>query len=469
MMMPFDPCIEISKLSCMFESIHPATGSVFEKYAAHRPDEVEAIVAQTGAAAQAWAEVDVSQRAEQLTKVAEILEAKKEEFARLMTREMGKPITQARAEVAKCAWVCRYYAEHGPSLLEDEALPSDAAESFISYEPLGVVLAVMPWNFPFWQVFRFAAPALMAGNAGLLKHASNVCGCAMAIEAIFREAGCPADLFRTLLIPSDAVAAVIENKAVAAVTLTGSEQAGSAVAAVAGRAIKKTVLELGGSDPYLILDDADLDLAAAKCAQSRLINGGQSCIAAKRFLVHRTVIQPFTEKLIEAMRQCRMGDPELDATEIGPLARMDLRDTLHEQVIRSIHAGAQLQLGGQLPQGPGAYYPPTVLTSVRPGMPAFDEEIFGPVAAVTAVEDVAKAVRLANYSPYGLGAAVFTQDVARGRAIARKIQSGCCFINDFVKSDPRLPFGGIKRSGYGRELSKLGIREFVNVKTICVG
>ena len=453
----------------MFESIHPATGSVFETYAAHNSDEVEAIVARTAAAAKAWAEVDLSERARRLNQVAEILEAKKETFARLMTREMGKPITEARAEVAKCAWVCRYYAEHGPSFLVDEALPSDATESFVAYEPLGVVLAVMPWNFPFWQVFRFAAPALMAGNGALLKHASNVCGCAMAIEAIFREAGCPADLFRTLLIPSDAVAAVIENDAVAAVTLTGSEQAGSAGAAVAGRAIKSTVLELGGRDPYLILHDADLDLAATKCAQSRLINSGQSCIAAKRFLVDRTVIHPFTEKLIEAMGQRQMGDPEREATEIGPLARLDLREALHEQVIRSVQTGAQLQLGGKIPEGPGAYYPPTVLTAVRPGMPAFDEELFGPVAAVIAVEDAAEAVRLANESPYGLGAAVFTKDVAKGRAIARQIQSGCCFINDFVKSDPRLPFGGIKRSGYGRELSKAGIREFVNMKTICVG
>jgi len=452
----------------MLESINPATGLVLEKYATPTADEVNEIVGRTAVAAKSWAGVNVHERAQLLERVAGVLETRKEAFARLMTREMGKPLREARAEIEKCAWVCRYYAEHGPSFLEDEVVVSDATESFLSYDPLGVVLAVMPWNFPFWQVFRFAAPALTAGNASLLKHASNVSGCALAIEGIFREAGYPEDVFRTLLIPSYAVAAVIENEAVAAVTLTGSEQAGSAVASVAGQAIKKTVLELGGCDPYLILKDADLDLAAEKCARSRLINSGQSCIAAKRFLVHRQVSEAFTEKLIAEMAKRRMGDPKREDTDIGPLARLDLREILHEQVLKSLAAGAQLRFGGEIPEGPGAYYPPTVLTGVQPGMPAFDEEVFGPVAAVIKVDDESEAVRLANQSSYGLGSAVFTKDVEKGKAIARRLESGCCFVNDFVKSDPRLPFGGIKRSGYGRELSKLGIREFVNTKTICV-
>ncbi len=453
----------------MLESRNPSTNQLLSSYPVMSEDEVGAVLDRSESSAKRWAVVPVAARARLLENVASILDSGKDTFALLMTREMGKPIREARAEVEKCAWVCRYYAENGAAFLEDECVESGAAESFLAYQPLGLVLAVMPWNFPFWQVFRFAAPALTAGNGGILKHASNVLGCALAIEGIFRDAGYPEDLFRALLVGSAQVESVIERAAIRAVTLTGSEHAGSAVAAAAGRALKKTVLELGGSDPYLILDDADLDLAAAKCAQSRLINGGQSCIAAKRFLVDRRVSAEFTGKLIAEMSKRRMGDPELEGTDIGPQAREDLRGEVHRQVTKSVEMGAKLCLGGQIPAGPGCYYPPTVLTDVRPGMPAFDEEVFGPVAVVVEVADEAEAIRLANQSAYGLGSAVFTKDVERGKATARQIESGCCFINDFVKSDPRLPFGGIKRSGYGRELSKEGIREFVNIKTICVG
>jgi succinate-semialdehyde dehydrogenase/glutarate-semialdehyde dehydrogenase len=370
--------------------------------------------------------------------------------------------------VDKCAWVCRYYAENGSQFLADEPLDSDASESYLHYQPLGLILAVMPWNFPFWQVFRFAAPTLTAGNGGILKHASNVSGCALAIEQIFRDAGYPENLFRTLLIDSKQVADVIARPEIAAVTLTGSERAGASVAEAAGKSIKKSVLELGGSDPYLVLADADLELAAEKCAHSRMINSGQSCIAAKRFLVESSIHDAFVDKLVEKMTAYELGDPKAESTQVGPLARGDLRDALHAQVTESIEKGAALKLGGQLPESAGFFYPATVLTDVSPGMPAFDQELFGPVAAVTQVADAEEAIRLANQSQYGLGSAVFSLDIERAKAIAHRIESGCCFINDFVKSDPRLPFGGIKRSGYGRELSKLGIREFVNIQTVSV-
>jgi succinate-semialdehyde dehydrogenase/glutarate-semialdehyde dehydrogenase len=386
-----------------------------------------------------------------------------------MAEEMGKPLRGGLSEVEKCAWVCEYYAEHGAAFLRAESIQTDAHRSYVTYQPLGVVLAVMPWNFPFWQVFRFAAPALMAGNGALLKHASNVPGCALAIEEVLHKAGFPEPLFRTLLISSEAVAPVIANPKVAACTLTGSTPAGRAVAAQAGKMLKKSVLELGGSDPYLILADADIEQAAALCATSRLINSGQSCIAAKRFVVVEPVYDAFREAFVAQMKAAKMGDPLAEDTVVGPQARHDLRDELHAQVTQSIQQGAEPLLGCAVPSRPGAYYPPSVLDGVHKGMPAFDEELFGPVAALIRAPDEQQAIRLANDSCFGLGAAVFTRDRARGERIAaRDLEAGCCFVNTFVKSDPRLPFGGVKESGYGRELGRYGIREFVNIKTVYV-
>jgi succinate-semialdehyde dehydrogenase/glutarate-semialdehyde dehydrogenase len=373
--------------------------------------------------------------------------------------------------VEKCAWVCEYYAEQAEAQLAPVPVdtPDTEAKTYWTHEPLGVVLAVMPWNFPFWQVFRFAAPNLMAGNAGLLKHASNVPGCALAIEDVFRDAGFPDGLFRTLLIDHELSERLLEQPLLRAVTLTGSVRAGKAVAAKAGSLVKKTVLELGGSDAYVILEDADLERAVETCVTSRLINSGQSCIAAKRFVVVEAVREHFEERMVGRMRAARMGEPSDPMTDVGPQARADLRDELHRQVRDSVDAGARCLLGGTVPEGPGAFYPPTVLTDVRPGMPAYDEELFGPVAAIIAADDEADAIRIANDSVFGLGAAVFTEDRERGERIAREeLQAGACFVNAFVRSDPRLPFGGIKESGYGRELAPLGIREFVNAKTVWV-
>ena len=397
------------------------------------------------------------------------MERDKQQLATLMTQEMGKTLKSAVAEAEKCAWVCRYYAEHAERFLAPEPVATDAGHSFVAFLPLGPVLAVMPWNFPFWQVFRFAAPALMAGNAGLLKHAANVTGCALAIEQVFKDAGFPAPLFRALLVPSKRVAGIIAAPPVKAVTLTGSTPAGRSVAGKAGEMVKKTVLELGGSDPYVVLEDADLEAASETCVAARLVNSGQSCIAAKRFIVVEPVRRQFEELFVEKMRARKMGDPLLPGVDVGPQARRDLRDDLHRQVEQSVKAGAKLLLGGMVPPGPGAFYPPTVLGEVRKGMPAFDEETFGPVAAIVPARDEADAIQQANDSPFGLGAAVFTRDVKRGERIAvEELEAGSCFVNALVKSDPRLPFGGIKESGYGRELSAFGIREFVNVKTVYV-
>ncbi|MHB9014435.1 MAG: NAD-dependent succinate-semialdehyde dehydrogenase, partial [Ignavibacteriaceae bacterium] len=353
--------------------------------------------------------------------------------------------------------------------LSDEVIATEASKSFVTFRPLGAVLAVMPWNFPFWQVFRFAAPNLMAGNAGILKHSSNVTGCALAIEEIFREAGFPENIFRTLIVPSQRIKEIIENKNIRAVTITGSVAAGKSVAELAGSVLKKTVLELGGSDPYLILKDADLEQASGTCVVSRLINGGQSCIAAKRFIVVEDVYKEFERLFLQKMEKRKMGNPLDTANDLGPQARTDLRDELHEQVQRSIRLGAKLLLGGYIPDMKGAYYPPTVLADVRPGMPAYDEELFGPVAALIRVKNEEEGIRTANDSNFGLGAAVFTSDIKRGEIIAKeRINSGSCFVNEFVKSDPRLPFGGINESGYGRELSAIGIKEFVNIKTVYI-
>ena len=385
-----------------------------------------------------------------------------------MALEMGKPVAQGEAEVDKCAWVCEYYADHAEAFLAEQPRETDASRSYVRFDPLGPVLAVMPWNFPFWQVFRFAAPALMAGNAGVLKHASNVPRCALAIEEIFREAGFPRGLFATALVGSSAVAALIADPRIVAVTLTGSDSAGSKIAEQAGRVLKKTVLELGGSDPFIVLADADLAAAARTAADARLVNSGQSCIAAKRFIVVEAVADQFLERFLAELRSRRMGDPLARETQVGPQARGDLRDSLHKQVEESVKRGAKLLLGGEIPAGKGAFYPPTLLTAVDKGMPAFDEETFGPVAAVIRAKDEADAVRLANDSAFGLGASLWTRDRARAERMAKQIEAGAVFVNALVKSDPRLPFGGIKRSGYGRELSEYGIREFVNIKSVWI-
>jgi succinate-semialdehyde dehydrogenase/glutarate-semialdehyde dehydrogenase len=451
------------------ETINPTTGARVREYAEASPTEVEAALANAQEAFLAWRVTPFAKRATHMRFAASLLRERQGDLAHLMAIEMGKPLAQGRAEAEKCAWVCEYYAETASGFLAPEAVATDASRSYVAFAPLGVILAVMPWNFPLWQVFRFVAPGLMAGNAGILKHSSNVCGSALAIEEILRDAGFPPGLFRSLLVGSARVADLIESPVVRAVTLTGSAPAGQAVAAKAGALLKKTVLELGGSDPYLVLEDADLELAAESCVASRLINSGQSCIAAKRFIVVEPVRKAFEDLFVEKMRARKTGDPLESGIDVGPQARRDLRDELHQQVVKSLALGASALLGGTSPEGPGAFYPPTVLTGVTRGMPAYDEELFGPVAAIIAVESEAEAVRVANDTSFGLGAAVFTRDLDRGeRLAAEQIEAGSCFVNSVVKSDPRLPFGGIKESGYGRELSSFGIREFVNVKTVYV-
>jgi succinate-semialdehyde dehydrogenase/glutarate-semialdehyde dehydrogenase len=451
------------------ESINPTTGAVIATYPEHSWAEVESRLEAAAQAFRTWRRTAFDHRAGLMRAAANVMESRKDELARLMALEMGKPVAAGRAEVEKCAWVCRYYAGEAEGMLADREMPTERTKSYLHHEPLGPVLAVMPWNFPFWQVFRFVAPGLMAGNTGLLKHSSNVSGCALAIEEIMREAGFPEGVFSTLLIPSRVVGDVLEHPAVVAATLTGSDPAGRAVAAKAGSLLKKTVLELGGSDPYLVLADADLDQAAATCAASRLINGGQSCIAAKRFIVVEEVAGEFTERFVAEMAAVEMADPLEESTKLGPQARRDLRDDLHDQVVRTVEAGARLLLGGEVPPGPGAFYPPTVLAGVEKGMAAYHEEVFGPAAAVITVGSEEEAVEVANDTQFGLGAAVFSRDVERAeRLAAEKLEAGCCFVNGLVASDPRLPFGGIKASGYGRELSDLGIWEFVNQKTVVV-
>jgi succinate-semialdehyde dehydrogenase/glutarate-semialdehyde dehydrogenase len=449
-------------------SVNPATGKTIKTYDEHTPEQAKAIVEQAHDAWCSWRKTSFVERAERMRRAAEVLRERKSEFARLMAEEMGKPLKQGIAEAEKCAWNCDYYADNAESHLANEPVKTEASKSYVAFDSLGVVLAVMPWNFPFWQVIRFAAPALMAGNVGVLKHASNVPGCALAIEEISRDAGFPENVFRTLLIGSKQVQAIIEHPLVRAVTLTGSTPAGQAVAAQAGAVLKKTVLELGGSDAYMVLEDADLDLAAQTCVSSRLLNSGQSCINAKRFVVVEPVLAQFTEKCVAIMKSKKVGDPLADDTDVGPQARQELRDDLHQQVQDSVARGAKLVLGGEVPPGDGAYYPPTVLTNVKPGMPAYDEELFGPVASIIGARDEQDAIRIANDSQFGLGAAVFTRDVEHGQRVAREIEAGSTFVNAMVASDPRLPFGGIKMSGYGRELSAYGIREFVKIKTVLV-
>ena len=451
------------------QSIDPATEEVLATYDEHDDEEIGRILERARGTFAVWRETSFAERAAIVSAAAEVLRDKKRHYAELMTREMGKPVQQAESEVEKCAWACDFFAERAEGFLAEEPIETDAAKSLVRFDPLGPVLAIMPWNFPFWQVFRFAAPSLMAGNVGLLKHAENVTGSAFAIEEVFREAGAPEGAFTTIAASSSKMADVIAHPAVAAVTLTGSVRAGRAVASQAGQALKKTVLELGGSDPFIVLADADPARAAAKAAEARTINTGESCIAAKRFLVVEAVYDEFERALVEEMAALPVGDPMAADTRIGPMAREDLLDGLHDQVERSVVAGAELLTGGERLDRKGFFYPPTVLGGVEPGMAAFDEETFGPVAAVVRVKDAEEAVELANRSDFGLGGSVWTADPVVGEALARRVESGNVFVNGIVKSDPRLPFGGVKDSGYGRELSAFGIREFVNVKTVWIG
>jgi succinate-semialdehyde dehydrogenase/glutarate-semialdehyde dehydrogenase len=449
--------------------INPATGEQVDSYESHTEDDVDDALEDATDTFAEWRDCPIREREALLAEAATVLRENKRKYAETMTREMGKPIEQAVAEVEKCAWGCDHYAKHASAYLGEEHHPSPpGTDARTVYEPLGPVLAVMPWNFPFWQVFRFAAPYLTAGNVGLLKHASNVPGCAMAIEEVFREAGYPEGVFKSLLIPSDQVADIIADDRVRAATLTGSGPAGRSVAATAGENLKKTVLELGGSDPFVVLDDADVEAAAETGTWARNQNGGQSCIAAKRFVVHTAVYDEFLDAFRAEIESLVVGDPMDEQTDLGPQARPDLLDDLHEQVQASVDAGATLVTGGEPLDREGSFYPPTILTDVPDGCPVDAEETFGPVAAVYEVGDEAEAIELANDTQFGLGASIWTEDRDRGESVAREIDAGCVYVNQLVKSDPRVPFGGVKESGYGRELSDAGIKEFVNRKTVWV-
>jgi len=452
-----------------FQTVDPATGQDGPAYDGHTLDEARAIVGRARTAFEAWRRTDFALRSRLMHEAAAVLRRRSDALCALMTAEMGKTVTEGRAEVEKCAMTCALLADQAEGYLAPMPVEMGEDRAMVVFRPIGAVLAVMPWNFPLWQVIRFAAPALMAGNVGLLKHASNVPGCALALESVFQEAGFPPDVFRTLLIPSGEVKAIIEDPDIAAVTLTGSVPAGRSVAAAAGGALKKTVLELGGSDAYLVLEDADVAHAAEVAAAARMINGGQSCIAGKRFIVLPQVRAAFEAALVKAMSAYVMGDPRDPAVRLGPLQSVKARDEIHDQVQRSVAAGARLLTGGVVPDKPGAWYPPTVLAGVRPGMAAYGEEVFGPVATVIEAADEADAVRIANDSEFGLGSGVLTRDLARGERIAvEELEAGMSFVNQNVRSDPRLPFGGIKHSGYGRELTAFGIREFVNIKSVVV-
>ena len=451
------------------QSINPFTGQIVGEYIEYLSTEVEQIISKVDRAFHSWKLSGFEERALCMKNLQAKLLEKKEDLALLMVSEMGKMKREAIGEIEKCALVCSFYADNAESFLKSEPIKTEASESYISYQPIGTVLAVMPWNFPFWQVFRFLAPALMAGNTGVLKHASNVSGCALAIERLVSESGFPENVFRTLLIGSREVKSVIENPLIKAVTLTGSTPAGKAVASAAGSVLKKSVLELGGSDPYLILEDADIEIAARLCVTSRLLNAGQSCIGAKRFIIMDQVYDQFKNEFVRLMSNASFGDPLDPNTTFGPLARTDLRNELHQQVVKSVELGAKVLIGGYIPEGKAPFYPATVLENVVPGMSAYHEELFGPVAVLFRVNSEEEAIRIANDTVFGLGAGIFTSDLAKGKMLAEKgLQAGCVFVNDFVKSDPRLPFGGIKESGYGRELSAIGIREFVNTKTVVV-
>lgn len=451
------------------QSINPATGELLSSYTEHSAAQADLLVAQAHEAYGYWSQSGFPERGRLLLRAAEILRSEKNILARLMTQEMGKPILQALAEIEKCAMVCTYYAENGAAMLAPERIATEAADSFVRFDPLGTILAIMPWNFPFWQVFRFAAPALMAGNVCLLKHASSVQGCAAAIEDIFRRAGFPEHVFANLRVGPARVAGLIAQPLVRAVTLTGSDQAGRQVAAAAGVHLKKTVLELGGSDPFIVLADADLQKCVAAAVGSRMINNGQSCIAAKRFIVEAGILARFQEEFVAAVAALKTGDPLDPSNDLGPLARADILAELERQVEASLRLGARVLAGGKrLGVGPGFYFQPTVLAAVAPGMPAYDEELFGPVAALIQAQDEDDALRIANDTVFGLGASIWTQDPAKADMLAARIEAGTIYINGMVKSDPRLPFGGVKMSGFGRELSSYGIKEFVNIKTVVI-
>ena len=448
------------------KSVNPHSLETIATYEPYDDARVDQLIHSADQAFHRWRTTTYAERAALMHAAGSVLRERQDQLAVLMADEMGKVLKDGAGEIRKCADCCDFYAEHAEKFLANQIVPTDAVESYVACDPLGVILAVMPWNFPFWQVLRFAAPALMAGNVGLLKHASNVSGCALAIQEIFEQAGFPRHVFTTLLVEGSRVEPIIRHQLVRAVTLTGSTPAGKAVAGIAGSELKKSVLELGGSDAYVVLEDADLALAVDTCVKSRLVNGGQSCIAAKRFIVVQPLIAEFTRRYVEQFEKVRFGDPHDPSSDMGPMARADLRDQIHEQVQKSVAQGAVLLTGGTVPDQPGAYYPPTVLGGVEPGMLAFDDEIFGPVAAIIEATDEAHAIALANQSVFGLGSSIFTGDKARADRLARQIDAGSVFINGGVKSDVRLPFGGVKQSGYGRELSSFGIQEFVNIKTV---
>ncbi len=450
----------------MIRSVNPFNGELLAEFEQATSGSIENALNSGANAFRRWKISTFSQRSDVLHTCSSVLLDDKAKYASMISHEMGKVLRESVSEVEKCAWVCRYYAENGKRFLQDEPLQPEGKNAFISYEPLGIVLAVMPWNFPFWQVFRFAAPAIMAGNCGILKHASNVPQCALAIEDIFHKSGLPDGVFRTLLADAEQVAGIIAETRIKAVTLTGSEFAGSKVAETAGRNIKKTVLELGGTDPFIVLEDADIEEAAKTGAVARMINCGQSCIAAKRFIVTDTVYDDFLDKFSHAISSMKLGDPMDPETDYGPLAREDLVAELSNQISKSVDQGAIAMLGGSRPDRPGSFYNATILTDVKAGMPAFEEEIFGPAASVIRVKDSEEAIAVANNSKYGLGASLWTKDRDKGIELARCIEAGSVFINQMVASHPAIPFGGIKLSGYGRELSHLGIREFVNIKPV---
>ena len=452
-----------------FQTINPSTEEIIKEYEEYSNNKIEELIYNSDLAFKSWRKTTFQHRSDLMKNTSRILVNRKKEFAEIMAIEMGKPIAQGIAEVEKCAWVCDFYSENAESFLNDMSIKTENRKSYVSFLPIGTVLAIMPWNFPFWQVFRFAAPALMAGNVGLLKHSRNTMGCACMIEEVFKQAGFPENIFTNLVIGSTQVESIIKNNKVKAVTLTGSTPVGAEVAKIAGSQIKKTVMELGGSDPYIILKDADLEYSAIQCVNARLINSGQSCIAAKRFIIEEAVYDEFTNLFVKFMKEKKMGNPLDSSNFIGPQARKDLQLELHQQVKKSVALGAKLLLGGLLSTDKGYYYPATVLADCKKGMPAYDEELFGPVAAMIKAKDENHAIDIANDSIFGLGAAIFTSDIDKGEKIAREeLNAGACFVNDFVKSDPRLPFGGINQSGYGRELACFGIREFMNIKSVVV-